>query len=810
MASYQGKLSACLQLIRSDPNYQTALYDHKPCLHCLHCSKNPDFPDENLIKNQSPMSILNEIIKSSEDSSPEKNVFSLSMSKKIKCECLTLEGQRDLHFEEYYCQSLDESFNLSSALHDKVNISNIDYCPDIECQIRKSKSSGHIKNPQGSYFLSLAWGEKSLKNLLHIIKSIPSCLVLDMIYKVPTNTKKYLQGMIVEGWDQCLYIQLYPCLMVNSNTPEEIYLDYLPFIILQYGLFPTLLVYGDQENLGWDDKINTWGEDLSLYKNFLTGHNNMTRICFYCWNQSHDYCEKLDFSDEWECSQCTYKNPSYVIFCIICDSFRRPVTDADPIVCKVCQKPTSGFLYCKSCSQQGVCKCCKRAIYKTQAFLCPHCYSWINSNYCKGCCREIDPFKLICCRCANNVPNPGKICPHNKIKYQCQTCFYEYTCGVCCKNKTINDGAFCWKTGTRLRDGFCDKCEKHINGNSFVCHNCVESLKICKEGHLITKQSIAECPSCLRENMKFCLKCSDFDREKCANRIFCNECSKEFEDFSSTKCRICNMNPASNTENLKSCCKQNQVCEDCYGVLNACPCGAKIVTMDKKCPKCSSGVKTKPLIIAKVFCNGNRGWTCKFCNFSNTMTNNFCENCNVSSYGDAETKSKCSICYKECYGKTCEFCSKIGNCGWCRKNILPSQGRYCADCTGLCQERNCENCPGGVAIQDTICFMCSKSLWVCACGMKNPPWDKKCSMCGKAKHIICAICGIKYEQKKDCWRCGGVCKSVPKSFCLGKKVSVVRDVNLCGNCSIKQLFCSCGSKVMDVENICKTCNREKK
>ncbi|OMJ75214.1 hypothetical protein SteCoe_14432 [Stentor coeruleus] len=807
MVSFQGKLSACLQLIRSDPNYQNILSHHNPCQSCLFCSRNPYFPSETNEKYQNPISILSEIIKSSEDSSPEKSIFSLSLTKKTKCECLTLVGQRDLHFEEYYCQGLIEPFNLSSALHNQVNINRIGYCPDTECQIRKSKSSGHIKNTKGLYFLSLNWRERNLETLLHIIKGIPSLLYLDSIYKAPTNTKKYLQGMIVEGWNQCLYIQLYPCFLFNSNSSEEIFLDYLPFIILQYSLFPTLLVYGDKENLGWDTILSKWGEELFLYKNFLTGDNKFLNICFYCWNQSHDNCENLNLSEEWDCHQCALKNPSYVIFCLQCDIFRRPIIDSDLSLCKVCIKPNCGFLYCKPCSQQGFCKYCSRAVYKTQAFLCPHCYVWVNSTYCKTCCTTIDPLKIICYRCATNFINSEEICSHNIGKSRCQVCLYEYTCAICCKNKTINDGAFCWKTKTRLRDCFCDKCEKYIPGNSLVCYNCVFSLKICKEGHLITKQSVKECPSCLRESSKFCLKCSDFDKEKCADRMFCNECSKELNDFSITKCRVCNMNPANNTENLGSCCKKYQVCEDCYGVLNTCPCGAKTITLDETCPKCKCDIKTKPLIIAKIYCKDNRGWTCKSCNFSNRIANDYCENCNMST--NENIKLKCTICNKECYGKICDFCNKIGNCGWCRKNILPSQGRYCAKCAGLCTERICENCLGiGVSKQDTICFMCSKSLWVCSCGKKYPPWHKKCDNCNRAKHLICAICDINYEQKKDCWRCGGICKNVPKNYCLGKKVSVVKDVNLCGGCSLKQKFCLCGSRILEVENVCKTCNRE--
>lgn len=801
MASLQGKISACLNLIRMDSNYQNALNTHNKCQNCISCT-NPqgNYPDD-IFADKSPMSIITTIVRFSDETSPEKNVLSLSIVKKATCQCGSYSGVRNLHFEEFNCKGLKDQVDVEGMIRMENNSQDADFCPDPGCEIRKSKFRAYMENPEAGYFLSVAWEQKNLEALLALIKSIPGCINLSSIYKTQGERKKYLQGMIVEGWKECLYIKLDPCVLYSRDLKEEISLEFLPFIMIQYALFPTLLIYSNNQNDLWDEKISTWSNEITLYKNFLTGSDKTGNICFYCWNVSHDFCQNFNFSDAWDCLCCGYKNPHYIIFCINCDIFRRTATQFDYKTCRVCQNAIENSTYCQSCSQQATCSKCSKAIYTTQLFRCTDCNNWTNSVYCNNCQKNVDEKRIVCWKCINKEEmayNPYA-CPHNTYRAQCSICLYEYTCGVCFKPKVLFERSCCWKCGSELKDGVCEVCCMIVPGNSYVCKECVLMGKKCIQGHFITKHARICCEDCEYENQKFCRYCCDLDPSGCSDRKFCSECFRELSAFNKGKCRIPDKNHL---------CQDCEVCDNCYGMLNTCLCGCKILSLETQCKNCGSDKKAKNLIIPKVYCKDDRGWVCRSCNFSNKLNRIFCDNCNMSINFDIRYRSICNMCNGKNSMKMCDYCYRMGSCAWCRKGLMSGQGRYCAKCSSLTMGRVCKNCMDIVLVHEVICYMCSKNVWKCSCGSRNPPWNKVCKDCNKCKQQTCDICNATFEQKKDCWRCGGVCKNSPKTISLVGNFSVTRDIKLCNACSMQQNFCGCGSRIIEIESICKTCNKE--
>ncbi|OMJ84963.1 hypothetical protein SteCoe_13794 [Stentor coeruleus] len=804
MASLQGKIFACLNLIRTDTNYQKALSMHNKCENCINCT-NPQgiYPDD-LFADKSIKSILTAIINFSDQTSPEREFLLLSIVKKVTCQCGSYSGMRNLQFEEFTFQDFEDPVDIQGMIRMRNNAQFDDFCPDPGCEIKKSILKAYLENPKGGYFLSVNWQQKNLRVLSAFIKSIPSFITLNSIYKTQIGTKKYLQGMIVEGWNECLYIATQdPCSIFYKDSNDQIFLDYVLFFMIQYSLYPTLLIYNDIESNLWEEKISHWFNEITLYKNFLTNISQTSTICFYCWNQSHDYCQNFNLSNDWDCLYCSFTNPHNIIFCMNCDKFRRPSSDIDHKICRVCRQNIDNSTYCQSCSQQATCCQCSKAIYSTQMFKCSDCNNWTNSVYCTHCHKNVDTSKILCWKCINTNENKKTYnlyaCPHNKEKAQCSICLYEYTCGVCFKPKVLFERSYCWKCGSELKDGICKGCCMVIPGNSYVCKECVNKNKKCLEGHIITKHSKVCCESCENESLRFCRWCCDLNHRSCDNRKFCLECFRELDAFNPGRCRINDKNHI---------CKECEVCNSCYGMLNTCECNCKILSIETHCKKCGSDKKVKSILIPKVYCKDDRGWICRSCNYSNEANSIFCDNCNMRMHFDMENRSICHMCNGKNSMKMCDYCYRIGSCAWCRKGLMSGQGRYCANCSNLTMGRACIKCMDVVLVHEVICYMCSKSVWICSCEVTNPSWNKVCKNCNKCKQQICDICSNKFEQKKDCWRCGSVCKNVPKTINLASSFSVARDIKLCNACSIQQNFCECGSRILEIENICKTCNKE--
>lgn len=785
------KVNSCKDLLAKSLTFTRFRTEHNKCGRCYTCLGNSFNIDAPVQDTMSIPEILNHLA-SYLNNSKTSPVLSMVLEKTVKCSCSYYEGVRNLHFQELTITEIGENSLLHNLISFQLQKTNSNYCASTDCKIRNSHTSYHLLNDPQTYFISITWTEKSLKTLFKFLKSITQQISLNLYKK--SNTKvKYLQGFIVEGANSYTYINLNPCeIGKKSGRFEGISFKLLFFLLLQYGLFPVLLVYDDEVTDGWEQEMKNLKAQLFLYSEFLCREKSLAKceICFYCFGLDHENCEVKWYKKPWICKNCEFMNSESTVFCEKCNAGRRKSQISLLESCKICCKP-SPFIYCQSCSIFAHCQNCSKDLLRTQPFYCPHCKSCLKTFHCESCQIILTPQQVLCLSCKSLAKSFSAKCPHNQDKLNCQTCMYEFNCAVCRQNKVIFNAQFCWCCRYELTDGTCGNCEKIIPKHSLICEKCVVSQKKCEVQHIITKQSISVCKSCQKENSKFCGNCTKLKGACCKTRVFCKNCPKEITSFSDNKCEKC-----AKTVNLKcESCNNNPICQDCFNVLKSCSCGCKLLDSQTVCPNCSQIIFPISHLAPSNLLVNPRDWTCKYCNFSNGKSFSFCENCNLSQSLNFIYKKQCGMCLEFHNSDLCGQCFTNSDCSHCLKKILSGQGVYCKNCGDFTWNRVCRTCRSICSKSEIICFLCSCLFWTCRCMAKNKENSLNCKNCGGEKLLKCVGCREDFFDI-GYWRGPG-----PKSIYL-------HDVFCCSECRRKLGQCRCGAKVLGFEKICKSCGIE--
>lgn len=701
-------------------------------------------------------------------------------------------------FTHSKCQCGSESsspsqslFNLNipiltkpTSIQDLIKSSNrqitTNSCIKPNCPIKLSTSSVKLEVTSKNFLFSLNWESQDLKSLTNFILGLRGVLEFGDLFE--DNSRVYLQGMILSNKSTTVYIKLSPCFVyIDWQKSTEIYIDYFLFALIQYSMFPVVLIYSyDECESGLDEKIGVYREKIFSYLRFLDGDLPIEEgICFYCWFSDHSMCQEISSRDFWTC-ECSRVNSAFCLFCLTC---ARPIHVFPAEIKKTCLfcDETIKSPYCPKCSFVAECSDCARYIYKTQPLACSTCGTLLTSQTSKTCpsCNRI-PIKLRCLDC--HSAQRSQLCLHSS-QQNCSSCLYDYTCGVCFKPQQVFEFKYCWACLSKLVDGLCLNCKQYPASNSWVCRACVDSNKKCDYKHVITLQSIEYCDKCNQKSKIFCKKCTKLTHE-CTNRVFCIECATDVQNIENF-CLACLGNEGNHN------CAKTRICKMCFDRIKTCECGGFLRHSEKVCKLCgrNSGGFNQ---IAEVVWDGQG---CRACGFRIEQTVIFCENCNLSQE-DFVDREKCKICKKVCAGKYCESCYKQGNCSTCLKDMLISQRLYCLKCNSQIYNRFCGICREIVPLSEVQCYLCSQSNWRCMNNHSNPSKNSRCYLCYSPNIFPCHICNSLSIMPLYSFR-----SQIDQSI-----LPLQNDLKCCRNCSLALQSCTCGAKYLHYESVCKICS----
>ena len=771
------KVNACFNLLTKNlSNHPQSCSDCEVCIY-IHSSLTNLLP---YLESQSPSHLLSSYLDQSQNPDFTGNLAS-KFSTHSKCQCGNEYSNSGQSLLQLYIPTLTEPTSLSDLIKSSNPPAATNTCLNPYCPIKNSTSSVELKVTSKNFLFSLYWDSEDLKSLANFILGLNSFLEFEALFG--ENSKVYLQGMIVSNKSTTVYINLSPCLVyIDKQRSTEIYIDYLLFALIQYSMFPRVLIYSyEQSESGLDEKIIVYKDKIFSYLRFLDGDFPIQEgICFYCWFSDHNMCQEISSQNFWAC-ECSSVNS---VFCLFCNNCARPIhrfPEGTNKKCLFCDEAIKSH-YCTNCSFVTECSDCARPIYKTQSVACSTCNTLISFQTSKTCpsCNQI-PIKLRCLNCHFAINS--HLCIHS-VEQDCSDCLYDYTCGVCFKPQQVFDFKHCWACSGKLLDGLCLNCKQYPASNTWVCRTCIESNKKCEFSHVITVQSIEYCDKCNKRSKSFCKKCTKIAHD-CSNRVFCIECATDIENLRNF-CLACIRNEANHD------CAKTRICKMCFDRVKVCECGGLLRKSEKKCRQCgrnSAGFN-------EIAASSSDGQGCKACDFPIEQSVIFCENCNLS-HEDFADREKCKICKKVCAGKYCESCYKQGNCSTCHKDLLISQRLYCLKCNSQIYNRFCGTCRAIVPLSEVQCYLCSQSNWRCINHHSNPSKNSRCFLCSSPNIFHCDICKCNSIMPLHSFR------SHPDQLYQPFQ----NDYKCCRNCSLTLQNCICGAKYLPFESVCKICSR---
>ena len=776
--------SAYMNLILRNPTYQEHIRGHVYCGNCLRCSN-----IKHLFQSKDSFdAVFAGLLNRSKINSPESLSFQTRLIQQSTCSCGNFlstypQATFKLIFKK---QPINKPF--SHILKDALDFPLADSCNKRFCDKKLGSSITTIEGRLTNLLFSVDWESRTLDSLLNFILNLDTCLDLNLLLGV--NTQVYLQGMVLTGEHQSVYVQMHPCkIFVNTdNNPSAIYIEYLNFFMLQYSLYPTVLVYSENE-CGieeYREKNRVFATVLEKYLGFLTGKDELCEeVCFFCWNLSHDACQEIICSAYWDCV-CGWNNGKNMVFCQRCSKPQRFLTENDPKTCILCLEPMVST-YCFKCSFVANCSICFKSITKTQSVACLQCNEWLEGCSCKLCDRSINQVQVACQTCFMANYQPSRYCIHNGSK-DCLQCFFSFKCGVCKRPKLCHEFKYCWKCKNKLIDGLCINCKHFPATNSFVCVDCVSGTKNCRVGHAITEQSVSECSECKQRSSVLCKNCT-LGHKECIGRRFCGDCGLDLE-FTLRACTLCESGMGEHS------CAGYSVCVICYSQLSTCSCGQKLLSRQGRCLNCLK-LRIHKKNLPKLVENPDKsGKKCLSCEFFQSNNSNFCENCNCPFDLPYSQKHTCPICKSDSSSKYCEFCYKTQNCSSCKKDLLIGQGLFCGTCMSKTCNRVCRTCNTIVPLSKVICLPCSLLTWRCSCNNVNNEALIRCLKCNRARIVPCTVCKRLSVFPYDSWR-----------FPEKHLKPFPSDPFCCKDCSQFFRKCVCGFILLPAESICKHCDQ---
>lgn len=675
-------------------------------------------------------------------------------------------------------------FQFYNWLVDRFHLPSSSTCVNKSCKINSLKGQTHLQGPIKKLIFSLDWQTKSLSSLLKFILGMDP--ELDLSQLTGNQGKVFLHGMVLAGEQRTIYVQINPCEIYSDleEQPPSIYIEYLNFFMLQYSMFPIVLIYSIEDSgvQEYIEKNSLLSAALNIYYKFLCGENEMIEeICFFCWNSNHEPCQDIHSRLTWKCN-CGQINAKNIMICLNCNEPQRILTENDRKSCILCFKGMN-TTYCLSCFKLSNCSKCAKALYKTQPIACLACEQWLDNYNCKSCNQSIEKLQVTCQSCFLHNFTQNKKCVHNKDQ-ECFQCYFNFKCGVCKKPKLANEFKYCWKCKSKLIDGLCiNQCKFYPASNSYVCADCVKYGNKCSDGHVLTAQSKVECFDCGN------IYNAPNRHRQIDIRGFCNECGMDLER-TSKGCVLCQSTLSQHD------CREFFVCMLCYPLLELCSCGAKLLSKFTNCKVCNK-VRIHHKKVPKSIKNPSSAKKiCQNCGFYNEHNMLFCENCNQSFDPSGTFKFTCSICNSPSNTKYCQNCYKTCNCASCFKDLLIGQSLHCGYCNSKTLNRVCKSCKLIVPLSKVLCLPCTLFSWKCSCQYINQNSNKKCERCRNSRIVSCEICQQSSILPVEPWRSS-----------QNPSQALLFDVFCCKGCSVNLPKCICGFSMLPTETNCKNCDR---
>ena len=698
---------AYTNLILENNLYKENLKNHQECGSCFSCSR--DFFNSILNSNWSTFShFLYGILSRAKPNSPEALAFSTKIKEKLECKCSSYTGHKGKLTLDVKIPKLEKKTDLSETILSNILSKSGTFCDDEACKLPESTCEMRISSTS-NLLISLSFQSRSSSTIFHFLQGLSPVLDLNPIFK--SNQNLSLQGMILSNQSSSYYVSFNP-FSLFSDSDNIISLDYFIFIIFQYSLIPSVLVYNSsnsENNL--QEMTVKYEENIQDFIEFLSGvRKKELSLCFYCWNNSHDSCGDDYGNDNWLCG-CGNQNPFYSMFCLDCNLGKRKITQTDPGQCPLCSRDLDAT-YCLMCSYLDDCVTCGKKIYNTQLFVCLNCGSWNNNKFCKCCECDTASTKIQCFDCSGQKVTKNALCHHGTKFLKCENCLFDYICGSCHKPQILFTKKFCYKCRSSLSNNFCSKCSVFVPLNSQICPNCLLSSKRCHSSHYITDYSVSNCSNCKLLFNKFCNICDSRSHKSLNSQ--CSNC-KAVLSSSPEQCSLLSKDSSSPADSPAS------LCLSCKSLKKTCKCGSIFFSPSPKCPAC-----TKSPVKFEGVGNEPNDWDCKICRSSNLAHAVYCEYCN-SAKDWVGGEKPCKVCKFSHHSETCLGLWKVGSCACCFKDMLISQQIYCGGCKGKVLDRLCSDCKWPIGYFELVCVGCKDICQVCKRGKINA--GSQCAQC---------------------------------------------------------------------------------
>ena len=262
----QATSKAYTKLILENNLYKENLKNHEDCGSCLSCSR--EFFDSVVKTNWSTFcNFLYGILSRAQVDSPEALAFSTKIKEKIKCKCSSYIGQKDKLVLDIKISKLEEKTEFLEIILSNISSKSGTFCYDQACTSPESTCKMRISSPS-NLLISLSFQSRSPSTILHFFQGLSPVLNLSPIFKF--NKILYLQGMILSNKSSSFYIS-FDSFTLFSDSDNKLYPDYFAFLIFQYSLIPTVLVYNSTSvGNSLQEMIAKYHDNIKYFIEFLT------------------------------------------------------------------------------------------------------------------------------------------------------------------------------------------------------------------------------------------------------------------------------------------------------------------------------------------------------------------------------------------------------------------------------------------------------------------------------------------------------------------------------------------------------------
>ena len=284
MMNQDAKVDACSNLLTKNLQFQKLLNHPLSCSGCQICiSVHSTLVNLNASSQEplGPASLLTSFFQYIQNSNFPENLSS-KFYYQSKCLCGSKFSYPKQNILEVSIPPLSSPTCFSSLITSSKRELPPNPCINSYCQMNKSTSKVKLDAKSSNFTFALNWRSEDLQSLVNFVLGLKDSLEFAELFG--NNLKVYLEGMILSNEKTSVYIKLNPCIIyTNWQSSTEIFIDYFLFAIIQYSMFPRVLIYSSAESgSGLENKVLRYKENILSFLRFLDGDLvPQNEICFY-------------------------------------------------------------------------------------------------------------------------------------------------------------------------------------------------------------------------------------------------------------------------------------------------------------------------------------------------------------------------------------------------------------------------------------------------------------------------------------------------------------------------------------------------